>query len=304
MFDYPGAFDPFASRLYPPQTVVSLVPSVTESLYELGLGARVLGVTDYCTRPAEQVQYQTRVGGTKNPDIAKIAALAPELVIVNVEENRRQDADALLAAGLNVWVTHPRTVRDAINLLWTIMSVFEAPERSERVRHLERMYDWVSSATRAKERKGRLPTVFAPIWPDPLMTFNGDTYMHDILHVCGALSSFADRERRYPLAADIGDAEAYAPDDPRAAGRDTRYPRIRLEEVEAAQPDIILLPDEPFRFDEQHRSMFESLNIPAARHGRIHLVDGSLLTWHGTRLAAALQELPVLLEVPHVDTLR
>lgn len=302
MFDYPGAFDPFASRLYPPQTVVSLVPSVTESLYELGLGGRVLGITDYCTRPAEQVRYQTRVGGTKNPDVERIVALRPDLVIVNAEENRREDVDAMLAAGLNVWVTHPRTVREAINLLWTIMSVFEAPERSERVRHLERMYDWVFSATRAKEQQGRLPTVFAPIWLDPLMTFNADTYVHDVLHVCGAWSAFADRERRYPLAADLGEGEAYAPDDPCVVGRDVRYPRIRLEEVEAAQPDIILLPDEPFRFDERHRSMFESLDTPAARHKRIHLVDGSLLTWHGTRLAAALQELPVLLEVSDVNS--
>jgi ABC-type Fe3+-hydroxamate transport system substrate-binding protein len=277
MDDLPGLFDPDAQRMYPPETVVSLVPSVTESLFELGMGQRVIGVTGYCTRPADIVRYLPRVGGTKTPDIDRIIELKPDLVIANHEENRRKDVEALLEAGLQVWVTYPRTVADVFNLLWQIMSVLEAPELSERVRHIERMYDWVWGATLAKIDAGTLPTVFAPVWLDPLMTFSADTYMHNLLYACGAQSAFADHEQRYP--------------------------RVTREEIEAAQPDIVLLPSEPYEFNDSHVSQFAALDIPAARHGRIHLVDGALLTWHGTRIAHAFNELPALLELTANDDL-
>ena len=81
----------------------------------------------------------------------------------------------------------------------------------------------------------------------------------------------------------------------------TRYPRITLTEIEAAQPDVILLPSEPFQFTEAHIPMFKALDIPAAKHNRIHLVDGSLLTWHGTRVAYAMQQLPPLLQPADVN---
>jgi ABC-type hemin transport system substrate-binding protein len=97
------------------------------------------------------------------------------------------------------------------------------------------------------------------------------------------------------LEADLGQSEPYAEDDPRVVGRDTRYPRITMDEVVAAQPDIVLLPSEPYAFTSEHRSLFSSLGIPAAHSSQIHLVDGSLLTWHGTRVAHALNTLPALL---------
>lgn len=277
MEDVAGLFDPEAQRLYPPETVVSLLPSVTESLFELGMGGRVIGVTDYCTRPPEALRNQTRIGGTKTPDIKRIIELKPDLVIANHEENRRKDVEALIEAGLQVWVTYPRTVADTFNLLWQIMSVLETPERSERVRHIERIYDWVWGATIAKIDRGTLPTVFAPIWLDPLMSFSSDTYMYDLLYVCGARGI-------------------------ETSGED-RYPRLTFQQVEAAQPDIVLLPSEPYAFDESHISQFSALDIPAARHGRIHLVDGALLTWHGTRIAYAFNELPALLELTANDKL-
>jgi len=276
----------------PPRRVVSLVPSVTESLFDLNLGDRLVGVSDYCVHPAAGVARLPKVGGTKNPDVARIIALRPDLVIVNQEENRREDAEALQAANIAVWVTHPRTVADAINLLWNIMHVFDEPAMVPRVRLIEQTLDWVQGVSRALEQR---PRVFVPIWWDPLMTFNAHTYIHDLLRVCGGDNVFADRERRYPLAADIGSAVPFASDDPRAASRDTRYPRVTLAEVEAAQPEVILLPSEPFAFGAEHIQLFSGLDVPAARNSRIHLIDGSLLTWHGTRLAHALNTLPALL---------
>jgi ABC-type Fe3+-hydroxamate transport system substrate-binding protein len=277
----------------PPQRVVSLVPSVTESLFDLNLGSRLVAITDYCIYPADGVANLTRVGGTKNPNLEKIIALAPDLVIANQEENREQDVEALREAGIPVWVTFPKTVLEAINLLWNIMHVFDEPTMVPRVRLIEQTYDWVMRISDTREQPCR---VFAPIWFDPLMTFNADTYTHDLLRVCGGTNVFAERERMYPLKADLGEADPHPGDDPRAQGRDTRYPRVTMQEVEAAQPDMILLPSEPFQFTDQYIPLFAALETPARnRNGGIILVDGSLLTWHGTRLAHAMNTLPPLL---------
>lgn len=283
---------------HPPRTVVSLVPSVTESLFDLALGDRLIAVTEYCIHPKEKVQFLPRIGGTKNPDVARIIALRPDLVIANREENRREDVEKLVDAGIPVWVTFPKTVVDVFNLLWDLMNLFEKPDMSPRVRLIEQTYDWVIGITRSREHEP--VRVFAPIWLDPLMTFNRDTYIHDLLRVCGGTSIFAERERRYPLAADVGQGEPYPADDPRIADRDTRYPRITWEEIIAGQPDVILLPTEPYPFTERHLSLFAQLDVPAARNQRIHLVDGSLLTWHGTRIAYALDTLPALFYPPEL----
>src|SRR6185369_4166700 len=124
--------------------------------------------------------------------------------IMNREENRKSDADALNAAGVPTWITQPGTVREALDLLWTIMDVFEEPMMVPRVRLIEVEYEWTLGVTRDLTPK----RVFAPIWRDPWMTFNRDTFMHDLLHTCGAENVFADRERRFPLAADLGKADA------------------------------------------------------------------------------------------------
>lgn len=250
----------------PPRRVVSLVPSVTESLFDLNLGDRLVGVTDYCVRPAAQTVWLAKVGGTKDPDIARIAALRPDLVIVNQEENRREDAEALAAAGLALWVTHPRTVADALNLLWNMMYVFDETAMVPRVQVIERTLDWVQGASRALARRAR---VFVPVWWEPLMSFNADTYIHDLLRVCGGDNVFAS-----------------------SAGR---YGQVALADVVAAQPDVILLPSEPFAFGAAQMAQFAALDVPAAHSDSIYLVDGSLLTWHGTRLAYALDALPALL---------
>jgi ABC-type Fe3+-hydroxamate transport system substrate-binding protein len=278
----------------PPQRVVSLVPSVTESLFDLNLGSRLVGVTDYCVYPASGVAALPKIGGTKNPNVSRIIELSPDLVIANQEENRKEDVLALQEAGIPVWVTFPRTVADAFNLLWNIMHVFDEASMVPRVRLMEQTMDWIwrISEKRLEDQPCR---VFAPIWLNPLMTFNADTYASDLLRICGAINVFADRDREYPLQADLGERKSYSSDHPRAAGRDTRYPRVTLDEVVAAQPDMILLPSEPFRFTEEHISIFAALDIPAAHHNQIILLDGSLLTWHGTRLAHALNSIPAML---------
>ena len=253
----------------PPRRVVSLVPSVTESLFDLHLGDRLVAITDYCIYPEAGVAGLPRIGGTKTPDIDQIVALDPDLVIANFEENRRQDVEALQAAGVPVWMTFPRSVSEALNLLWNIMHTFDEPVMVPRVRLIEQTMDWVAGISKANEDQA--VRVFVPIWHEPLTTFAADTYMHDLLHICGGLNVFADK--------------------------DMRYPRVTLDEVAAAAPDVILLPSERFQFTQEHVPVFAELDVPAARANRIHLVDESLLSWHGTRLAKALDTIPALLAV-------
>lgn len=255
-----------------PRRVVSLIPSLTESLFDLNLGDLLVGVTDFCVHPVDKVATLPRVGGTKTPDIPAIIRLEPELVFANREENRKKDVEALRAAGVPVWVTYPRTVADVFFILWEIMERFGETSMVPRVRLIEQTFDLVQGVSKAQDRPVR---VFAPIWKNPLMTFTQDTYLHDVLAVCGGENVFAD----------LAD----------------RYPTVTLAQVEAAQPEVILLPSEPYAFSEADKAMFAVLDIPAAKHDRILLVDGSLLTWHGTRLAYTLDTVPGLLSTGEMD---
>ena len=280
----------------PPRRVVSLVPSMTESLFELGLGAAVVGVTDYCLHPAQVVADLPRVGGTKNPRLADILALQPDLVLANWEENTRPTVEALEAAGTAVWVTFPRTVLESLDVLWKLAELFRSQEANIRLRTLEMTLDWTISAV--DER--RTVRYFSPIWQETTqsgqvwwMTFNSQTYPSDLLLLIGGENVFAGRERRYPLGADLGLEAAQDPGE-----RDTRYPRVTVEEIIAMQPEAILLPDEPFAFGEKHLQQIAELlwETPAVKNNCVYTIDGSLITWHGTRLARALRELPAVLE--------
>ena len=278
---------------------MSLAPSITGSLFDLGLGARVVGVTDYCVYPPDGVAALPKLGGTKNPDCARLLSLRPDLVIANWEENQRETVETLRAAGVPVWVTFPRTVRDTLDLLWALISVFETPQAGRVLDMLEKSVEWAALAA----ENAPPVRVFCPIWREPAvdagpaawwMTINHDTYVHAVLRLCGAENIFAGRDRRYPLAADLDPAQH--PADPPAPGRDTRYPRVTSAEVAALSPEVILLPSEPYPFADPDLAAFaDSPEMPAVQTGRIYLVDGSLLTWPGTRLAQALAELPALL---------
>jgi ABC-type Fe3+-hydroxamate transport system substrate-binding protein len=252
----------------PPRRIVSLIPSTTEILCALGLGDALVGVTVYCVEPRDVVRGKTRIGGEKDPDLARIRALKPDLVVANVEENRREDIDQLRAWSIPVWVTYPRTVVEGIRLIGELGEVTGAGARArEMLRELEPLYARVERAT------GNRPAVavFYPIWRGPYMTVNGDTYIHDMLRVCGGRNIFADRPERYPT--------------------------VTLDDVAARRPAVILLPDEPFRFRRAHLADFAAYaEVPAVRDGRIHLVDGKPFSWHGPRIAEALRTLPELIE--------
>ncbi len=278
----------------PPQRVVSLVPSMTESLFDLGLGEAVVGVTDYCRPP----EARPSVGGTRAPDIERILALAPELVIANQEENARRSVEQMRSAGLRLWLTFPKSTADAIQVLWTVIELFRASHAIPRLKTLEVTLEWARRAAEAQP----MPRVFVPIWTEELapggwwwMSFNRHTYAHDVLACCGGENVCGARERRYPLEADLGLAAAEMPGE-----RDVRYPRLLPAEVVSLQPEVILVPDEPHPFSESDVDRLKNLlaATPAVEHGNVFRVPGALLTWHGTRLALALSELPALLRPP------
>jgi len=274
-----------------PQRLVSLVPSITEVLFSFGWGQQVLGITDYCTEPATEVSGKITIGGTKNPDLAAIVDLQPQLVFAVAEENRRQDVEQLAAAGVPVYVFEPRTVRDGIDLLWRVAELLDCRAQvTAPVQAIEQEYAETVALVACRQRV----RVFCPIWKDPYMTINAETYVHDILQVCGGDNVFARRQRRFPLSADLGQQ-------PETTGvryeeRDRRYPRITLEEMAALRPDVILLPDEPYAFSAADIADFTPFpEVPAVRDRRIVLIDGKIVTWYGPRIGQNLRTLRQLL---------
>ena len=274
-----------------PRRLVSLVPSLTESIFDLGLGEHLCAVTDYCVHPQEFTAALEKVGGPKTPAVERIILLQPALVLANQEENSRQAVEALEDAGIKVWLSFPKTVYEALDVLWKLVQLYPENAAVSKLRLLNTVVDW--SREGLPEQGVRY---FCPIWTDQTsqgprwwMTFNQHTYANDVLRLCGGVNVFADRARRYPLEADLGTAQAEHP-----ADRDTRYPRLSLGEIIQADPQVVLLPSEPFAFDQTHLvEMGELLKeTSAGQEGRIYPVDGSLITWHGTRVGKALQELP------------
>ncbi|MFM7141085.1 MAG: helical backbone metal receptor, partial [Alphaproteobacteria bacterium] len=245
-----------------PRAIVSLVPSVTETLFALGLGDRLVGVTDWSIHPADGIAGLRRVRGTKNPDLEAIADAGPDLVLANLEENRAIDVARLRARGIPVWVDYPRTVDDAVAQVRWLAGLGAEPAAAGRV-----LDPLLRAIDRADAERGAGPPVpgFVAVWKDPWMTLSSDTFAHDLLARAGIDNLFATARERYP--------------------------RVAIEEVAAVDPAVILLPDEPWRFtpaDADHLRHGPLAATRAARAGAIRVVDGTLVFWHGPRIAAGL----------------
>lgn len=272
----------------PPRRIVSLVPSDTWNLFALGAGDRVVGRTRYCVEPASEVARIAVVGGTKDADVEAVLALSPDLVVANQEENTRRDLERIAAAGVPVYVSFPKRVEAGLAHLAKLAMLVGA---SGDARAREVLRAGYHALREAEARRGRRPPLraFLPIWMDPLMTIHGDTFISDALDLAGAWNVFADRPRRYPLAADLGRAPPLPPE--KVGARDTRYPRVTLEEVAARAPELVILTDEPHPFDEADAAVFRALDVPAAKRDAIVFADGKAFSWYG---AMCLERLPAL----------
>jgi ABC-type Fe3+-hydroxamate transport system substrate-binding protein len=276
----------------PPKRIVSLVPSDTLSVAALGCASALVGRTDYCELPEEVVRSVPSVGGTKNPSVDTICALSPDLVLANQEENTRSDLEKLAERGVKVFVVFPKRVADGIAWLAKLASILGVAGDPDVRALVKRGYDALREAEAARSLVAPV-RAFCPIWMKPLMTVHGSTFISDMLDLAGASNVFADRERRYPLAADLGRGKALAPE--KTAERDVRYPRITLDEVVARAPEIVLLPDEPHPFSEEDAAVFRALDIPAARSGVVR-TGGKDLCWYGARSVDGIARVRALVD--------
>ena len=244
-----------------PKRIVSLVPSITEALFTFGLGDAVVGVTRFCVEPREGVAAKAKVGGTKTLDVTQVRQLEPDLVIANVEENRPEDVRQLMAAGLNVMVTFPRSVTAGIAMMRQLSEMTDSVSRASPI--IEEASAALAEA-RARNEARRPLRVFCPIWRNPWMSVGPDTYIHDFLHVCGGLNIFARRHERYPIT--------------------------DMTEVARKDPQVIFLPDEPYRFSEKHLpEVSKHPYVSAVRDQRVYLIEGKHLCWYGPRIAGSLR---------------
>jgi ABC-type Fe3+-hydroxamate transport system substrate-binding protein len=236
--------------------IVSLVPSLTEALIDFGLADSIVGRTRWCTEPADVVAGIEAVGGTKNPDVARIAELRPDLVIVNKEENRLEDCTAMTDAGLRLHVTHPCTVAEAADMLGELGAACGTPGQGAAL--AARCREALASAS-APPRRVR---TFCPIWRKPWMTFRRATYIGDMLARAGCDNVFGERE-----------------------GRD--FFEVPIDEVVAARPELVVLPDEPYVFEAKHADELRAAGVEA----RFLFVDGKDLAWYGPRIPQGLARL-------------
>ncbi len=234
--------------------IVSLCPSLTELVFDLGRGSDLVGITRYCVHPADGVTRIPKVGGTKDPDVARIVALKPDLVLLNEEENRLDDAESLRAAGLPLHVSLPRTVSETADM---VRSIAEALDRRDAGAAIATDIETRCARVEAAA-VGLAPVRFAYlIWRKPWMTVNHDTFAHALLSLAGGRNVFAT-----------------APD---------RYPELQLPQLVEAAPDVVFLCTEPYAFADEHRG--ELARLTGFERERFRIADGEYLSWHGSRTA-------------------
>lgn len=246
-----------------PRTIVSLVPSLTELVIEWGLAERLVGVTDYCPPLGGTEDRAARIRGTKNPDTERIALLGPDLVLADQEENRRIDVERLRAAGLTVWVTSVRSVRDVATSMLRLGDVLERPTQAAAL--AADIEAELAAATSGSEASASGGSSVCMIWRDgpdrgadeTWWTVGPETYAGDLL------------------------ASAGLP--PVDVGGDGRYPRATLADVRARDPGLVLLPDEPYEFSDEDVEAF------AGWPAEVVLCSGQPLFWWGPRTPGALR---------------
>ena len=241
----------------PPQRIVSLVPSQTELLADLELGDRVVGITRFCERPAAWHREKPFVGGTKQVNVDAVRRLQPDLVLANKEENLRPDIE-LIDDFAPVFVTDVGSVDDACKMIRTVGHLTHTTERAEPIASR------IQNAMQSLSVDHRIRAVYL-IWRDPFMTVGGDTFIHDVMERGGFHNPFDDH---------------------------LRYPEVTMDDIVSADPDVVLCSSEPFPFHQKPRfteDLREALpDIP------VHVVDGQVFSWYGSRLLSASDALRAL----------
>lgn len=240
---------------HPPRRIVSLVPSLTELLADLGLSEQVVGLTHFCVFPESLYKNRERIGGTKKARVAQIQALEPDLVIANKEENEKDQVEAIKAF-CPVWVSQVYDVPSALAMIRQLSEVTGVPEAG---------HDLIN---RVHKGIGQLPSIppmraLYMIWRKPYMAAGGDTFIHEMMKQISLTNILADRDR---------------------------YPQLSSREISELAPDLVLLSTEPYPFKERHVEELQQ-HLP---HARFRLVDGSMFSWYGSRMEKAIHYLSTL----------
>jgi ABC-type Fe3+-hydroxamate transport system substrate-binding protein len=241
---------------YPPKRIISLVPSQTELLFDLGLDTEVVGITKFCIHPIDKFASRAKVGGTKKLNIDLIRSLNPDLIIGNKEENEQVQIEALMGE-FPVWMSDIYTLDDAKRTISQIGALVNREPEADYLNHLIQagFTDLQSLAL----QRGINKKVAYLIWKEPYMLAGQDTFINDILTLNGL----------YNIT------------------RQSRYPEIDLQDLALLKPDLVLLSSEPYPFKEKHIAELQA-TIPGAK---VMLVDGEMFSWYGSRLVKAVQYL-------------
>ena len=229
-----------------PQRIVSLVPSITELLFDLGLANQIVGITKFCIKPTLLVKKVGKIGGTKNLDLPKIKLLNPDLIIANKEENNKEQID-ILATTFPVFLTEVDNYEAAIKMIADIGNI-----TSKNKEALELMTSIKASFTFLKLNNRSFKTVYL-IWREPYMTIGGDTFIDDMMNKIGLKNIFR---------------------------KNARYPEVTLQQIKEEAPELILLSSEPYPFKQKHIDEMRQY-LP---NTKILLVDGEMFSWYGSRM--------------------
>ncbi|MDX5418351.1 MAG: helical backbone metal receptor [Hymenobacteraceae bacterium] len=240
-----------------PQRIVSLVPSQTELLFDLGLGDRIVGLTKFCIHPSEKVKQKTIVGGTKNFKLEVIDGLQPDLIIGNKEENY-EEGIAQLQTRYPVWMSDIYTLEDALKMIEQVGKLTGAEDKAQ-----ELTQGIAAGFGKLQPLQPAIPAAYF-IWRNPYMAVGSNNFIDHMLLRCGFHNVFADQPR---------------------------YPEISPEQLQTANPQLILLSSEPYPFQEKHFAEFREI-CPQAK---VKVVDGEMFSWYGSRLLKAPQYLQTLI---------
>jgi ABC-type Fe3+-hydroxamate transport system substrate-binding protein len=241
---------------YPPKRIISLVPSQTELLFDLGLDKEIIGLTKFCIHPIEKFAERSKIGGTKKLNIEKIRSLEPDLIIGNKEENQQEQIEELMEE-FPVWMSDIYNLEDAKQ---TIRQIGELVDRQPEAAYLNHLINsGFTDLQSLAAQNGLNNTVAYLIWKEPFMAAGKNTFIDDMLMLNG-LSNVV---------------------------KTSRYPELVLPELAALKPDLVFLSSEPYPFKQKHLEEIQQF-LPGAK---IMLVDGEMFSWYGSRLVKAVQYL-------------
>jgi ABC-type Fe3+-hydroxamate transport system substrate-binding protein len=241
-----------------PQRIISVVPSQTELLYDLGLTDEVIGITKFCIHPEAWFRDKTRIGGTKKLRIEEIIKLNPDLIIANKEENE-QDQIEELAKHFPVWISDIHTIPQALQMIQVVGQLTNREVKANEM--VEEVVKGFTDITKAKKQK----RVAYMIWYNPWMSVGTDTFISNVIQTMGWQNVLQDK---------------------------SRYPELTLEELKAYDPELVLLSSEPFPFKEKHIEEVKQ----ALPNAEVMLVDGEMFSWYGSRMVQAVNYLDGLIQ--------